>query len=835
MKRPLTVLVPALMAGIATSAAAEVCDALPAVVLCLSLVGILIALRLQKPLTAGCLIALGFFLAGILDMNVYLRHVPPDDHISRYAGPEQRTVEGTISEVSRTATGNTDATLWASRLLAGDGPAVPVRGKVRLTVRPPVALKYGDTVRFRARLHRPVNYNNPGGFDYERYLRLRGVLVRAVVADASGIVVVREGAGNPFLAKVEAFRNHIRKIVEKHTQTPVREIIQASILGSQREIPREVMERFNRTGTTHIIAISGFNVGIVALLAVFLTRLVMKTFPTLLLRFDWRPVAAVAAAILVTLYTLVAGAGISVIRATLMVLALAIAIVLGKIRDLGNTLALAALVILLAAPYDLFDVSFQLSFAAVAAILAITPRLTRMIPAWTEPPATLRERMKRKGIRSLTGFLAVTTAATLGTLPLVLFYFNRVPTVVLLSNLLVVPVLGIAAVPVCMAVIVAAPLSEALAGIFVQLAGKLVALSLILVEYLAALPHAAVFVTTPSIVEIAAYYALIACVLWLADAVYARKGKSEKAPPEVHRRRSIALPLTAAACLVAFLTADAIVIHGRNGHAGHLTMTAIDVGQGSATLLRLPRGRIVLVDGGGSYDSDFDMGKYVLAPYLWHERIGRVHTVVVTHPHPDHLGGLLYILENFNVQEVWTNGDAAPGKMGKAFEEILVRRGIVRRVISSQTPPMNLEGVAVACLSPPEMPDGEAPGSFEETNDRALVLSFTYGSVRFFLPSDTSSAIEEGLLPLGKGLRSQVLVVGHHGSRHSSSEAFLRAVRPDLAILSVGRENVFHLPHPDTLTRFEAQKIPLLRTDRHGAVTVTTDGAKITTETFLKR
>ena len=835
MKRPLFLTVFAFMAGIVLASRwGPIPFSLPLLCLAAALCLLLIFLRRQRALGALGILVLVFFLLGFLDMGLYRWQTPNAGHVVSYAGGEKITAEGVVCEEPRTSPEKTDLIVRVFKRYGNDGRDEWTHGKILLGVRPTLPLQYGDVIRFRARLRAPHNFQNPGGFDYTGYLRDRGILVRGFVAQPSDIVVLREGEGLIPLRCLASFRSYLKDLIEIRTPPPVAQIIQATVLGNQRDIPREVMAWFNTTGTSHIIAISGFNMGIVALFAAFLTRMVMTVFPSLLLRFDWRRMAAVASAILVTTYAMIAGAGVTVVRAALMVLVLVAAVLLGKRRDLENTLALAALTILVVSPYLLFDVSFQLSFAAVLALLFIAPRLSDWIRPGYGHEQSLRQRIIGKGGRMFLLFLAVTFSAVVGTLPIILFYFNRFSSVVLLANLLVVPVLGILAIPVCLCIILAALFWEPLTVLFIQIAAFLVSLSLFLVEKLASLPGASLLVATPRLWEIALYYLLLATGLWVLHHWRAhRETRRTEAPPPKRPW------MTALFSLLWILALGMVLLSGnlRPAKTEEMILTAIDVGQGASGLVRLPDGTAILIGGGGFHGQAFDVGGHVVAPYLLHEGITSLNAVVLTHAHPDHLNGLLYILEHFQVQEIWTNGELPREDNAQRFVDLATRKGIPVYSLARGAIPLERAGIKITCLHPEAPVRQNSSASivtYEDLNDHSLVLRLSYGKFHCLFPADISASVETALVAERLDLASSILFVPHHGSSRSSSEAFLDAVSPNVAVLSVGHDNAFRLPSPETLDRYDARQIKIYRTDRHGAVIIQTDGKDFSVKTYQK-
>jgi competence protein ComEC len=831
MQKPLVPLLLAMMAGIVIGNYIKI----PDILLLLSLLSALILLLIPANLKNRkglklSLLMLSFLFLGVLNINLYLNPDQGTNHIIHYAGKENMIIEGVISENPEVSPDKTEITVSATRVIRDDSD-VHVEGLVRLSVKNFMTFAYGDYVRFKVRLKAPHNFKNPGGFDYERYLRYEGISVRGFINDPSGIVVIRENQGNVLKTRLEKFRQRLKKIIRDNSLSPDGEIIQAMILGDQKEIPKDVMEKFNKTGTSHIIAISGFNIGIIAVLSMFIVQLIMKSSSYLLLRFNMNVVSAVFAIIPVVFYTFIAGMGMSVVRAAIMGVTFMIAIIMGKERDLYNTLALAAFIILVTFPYALFDISFQLSFMAVWAILFITPRLMERLP---EVDHTVKSKYLIFNINTLRNvfiFLIVSVSATLGTLPLIVYYFNRVSTIVILSNIAVVPVLGVIAIPVSTAIILAALISPDLAVLFVHLSSFLVWISVGMVDFFASLPGSSFFISTPTILEISLYYCLLIsggkCLEFRLKSRKNENGRTHSSGDYFRYRVAFIV-------LLLFFFMDALYLNTRDLFRKNLEVTAIDVGQGSSTLVQLPDGRRMLIDGGGFPEGSFDVGKYVVAPYLWHERISKIDIVVLTHPHPDHLNGLIYILSNFDVGEVWTNGERSENESYRDFLRIISEKKVNHKIVSEKTGGIIMNDILIDIMNPENPPGKQDEPSlkFQDVNDQSIVMKITYGNVSFLLPADISEPAETRLVRTGRDMRSHVLFVPHHGGFSSSTEPFIRRVQPDIVVFSCGVDNIYKLPHPDVIDRYSVIGTRVIRTDINGALSIVTDGKNTTTRVF---
>ena len=737
----------------------------------------------------------------------------PANHLTNFTGNSRIIIEGILYQAPQVFPAKTRYYVLAKKIIERERE-VPVSGKLLLTVKnPPQRLGYGDVVRFFCTVRRPRNFNNPGSFNYQRYLAFQGIFVTASPDAKHAIVKVGEDPLNPVLYRVERCRRTIREFFTDHLASPEAEIAIALITGEQSGIPQEMRDQFSITGVAHVLAISGLNIGIIALISLYLIKTLCRCSTRMMLMTNITKLAAFMTLLPVIIYCLIAGAGIAAVRATVMVIAYLFSIIIDRQDDLWNTFALAAFCILVVSPASLFDCSFQLSFVSVAAILYLNPRFSipfvKKTPGFPGLSRPWYHALALQGMAVLT----VTLSATLGTAPLVALYFNRCSPWGIPANLIVVPLTGFLVVPLglltSLLIFVATPPAVMTASIM----ELLLRLANAVVDFFSTLPGSDYRITTPTLPELFLYYAGIWLLFMSKHSRWAR----------------FCLVLVIGASLI-----DGSCWFYRNNLNPRLRITAIDVGQGDSMLLQLPKGKIMLIDGGGSYDNSFDIGGTVVAPLLWKKKIKHIDVLVLSHPHPDHLNGLISVIKLFSVGEVWTNGESIDSEAFVAFKSLLAERGIRTAIITRSHPHRCINGVMIQFLHPGMRAiDRPVPGTDERINNNSLVLRLAYRQVSILLTGDICTEDEAEIMAAFPGLRSTILKIPHHGSGTSSSKPFLELLRPRIALLSVGSGNSFRLPHPDVVKRYEDAGSRIFRTDRDGAISLETDGKRVWIKTFL--
>ncbi len=786
---------------------------------------VLIAVSLKQGRSVAFLPLVFFLILGYLSIQPWAWPRFPDNHITQYADQSVYTLTGTVADNPRTDRRRTRFILRAQTIKSNESVS-PVVGRIRISCyKSPGPLSKGDVVTLSTTIRPIRNFNNPGGFDYEQYMAYKKIWVSGY-ARAAGIQVVGNTAVRRKATHLQQLRSYISGMIDGmpfadlDRSMPVRPVMKALLIGDKDGLTPPLRDLFSRSGTSHLLAISGLHVGIVAGVSFFIFKWLFSFVPLLLWAGKVKPAAAILSIFPVAGYGLVAGMSPSTQRAVIMVAIFLMTYLAGRDHDLINTLAVAALVIVAVHPPALFSISFQLSFTAVFFIVYGFAKLMS--------PRGKRGNLWNNLLTRIGTLLMVSVFATLGTLPIVMHTFNQVSLVGVIVNVIAVPLVGFIVVPVGLISVLAAFFFPAAGMVGFTACAHAMAIAMQIIGFFSGLPLAAVKTVTPGLLEIACYYVILWGLFTLAPF-------DRGAPKKAHARKWVqAVVLTA----VVMLAADGLYwVHARF-LSKDLRVTVLDVGQGSAALLEMPGGYNVLVDGGGFSDnSAFDVGARIVAPYLWSRKIKTIDSIVLSHPNSDHLNGLTYIVEHFNVKNAWTNGETSRSQGYRIFTETLERKKVSRPQYEVLERKHSINGVDLEFLYPEkdflERRDAEP---WRNANNNSLVLKVSYGEHAILFPGDLMA---DGETAMGRlvpdALVSSVLIAPHHGSKSSSTAEFVKQVNPGIVVISAGWRNRFKFPHAQVLARYARQGSRVYRTDFDGAVRLISNGETLRVRPTLSR
>ena len=733
----------------------------------------------------------------------------------------------------------------------------PVRAGVRLTVNErvensgtgeapvsPLSLTYGTRLRIIAKLHPARNYRNPGAFDYEGYLRDNGVSVLGS-AEATDIERLRGFSGS----RIELWRTRVHaSIVAKIHQLwppPQASLMDAMVLGEESFLRNATRTEYQRSGTYHVLVVSGMNLSILAF-AIFWTLRQFRVDPA---------VAAITTVVVSFAYAFVVGVGPPVWRAAMMLATYLGARLLYRERNMMNAIGAAALGVLIADPHALFGASFQLTFLAVFIIAGIgSPILERTTLPYARGLRLLRAasydlhvapevaqfrldlrliagRLKRfigdrlsltvpaifmRVAIGLGELIFISALMQAGLALLMAYHFHRATTMGMPANLAVIPLTQVL-MPAAAAAVGLGYISTALAKPAVWISG-------LALEGIAGTVHrlGGAQVAGTSIADLRVAMPSLAMILASLAALLL-------AMQAARFRRSRLAGFASVALLFGVAVWIAFVPSRPHLRAGVMEMTTIDVGQGDSILLVTPEGRALLIDAGGLpqwMHSDFDLGEQVVSSYLWNRGIDHLDLVAITHPHADHLGGMPAVIANFHPRELWMSIDKPVGELAAIVAQ--AQKAGIQVSVKKEGDQFDYGGAHFHMLAPGR---DQITGSMRP-NDDCLVFTATFAETTALLEGDAERAAEQRVVEERPG-EAMLLKVAHHGSASGTSADLLATVHPRYAVISVGARNVYGHPRREVLERLQQARVKTYRTDEEVAISFYLDGKSATPDVAL--
>ncbi len=632
---------------------------------------------------------------------------------------------------------------------------------------------------------------NPGSGDSAQALTAEGIERVGSLADGAGLLVL-ERAGGPAAVLTRLRRRFTAQVSATLPAGEARAALLSVAVGDGSELQASERDRFLQAGLPHLLNPGGLYLALLLLCAHALLRRLWTISERLAL---WLPAGRAADILCLPLpwtWALLAGERSAAVRAAGIGTAWLVARALGRGRPSGLHLwSAAALVAFGLWPSAASDPSLWLLALLLLGLWALGPPLARRLGGADGPGALPRLR------RLAGGAVAFAVAGWVAALPYAAFQAHRLSSLSLPAQLFGLPVAAAVALS-CWAAL-------ALFALHASWAGPALWVAFGFAHCLTAL---ATWGASPKPLLVTPD---LPWSLWMAIGVLAAA-----ATAALRGFR----PGWAVAALATLILALGVPLSRLR--APGLRITFLSVGQGDSTVLELPSGGVLVVDGGGSAVGSFETGRRVVAPYLWSRGIEHLSAVTLTHPHPDHANGLPYLLDSFDVGELWSTAEPCPLPACREIERLLAERRTPRRIFSLGSRTLELDGVRIEALYPLT-----SAGYYPDLlpNDNSLVLRVKYADFTLLLPGDIEVAAEERLTADATvDLSADVLKAPHHGSDTSSGEELVRRVHPEAVVFCVGPRNRFHFPRPDVVDRWRAAGASTYRTDQDGAVTFETSG-----------
>jgi competence protein ComEC len=726
--------------------------------------------------TTTALLFLIIFLIGIFNYNLNSNPIG-ENHIANFVGDKKLIIVGTVLDKEYYPNQEKiSLKVKANQIERGDY-SIETQGLILVnTYLGDCPYEYGDVLRIKGKLDKPAGQKNFGEFDYELYLARERIFTCLNIWQEKDIEKIGEDDSSFLVSFSLSARDKIKEITKQTLPPPYNYLLIGMLLGEKAFISTDLKEVFSEAGIMHVLAVSGLHVGIIAMALLFFLSM---------LRLPEKPKLLILISILI-MYASITGFRPSVLRAAIMFILLIGGKLINRSRNLNISLFFAAFLILLSNPLILYDAGFLLSFIVTFFIINLAPILQGLfskVVVWIKNP------------------LAVSTAAWIGIFPLSAYFFTKVSMISIVSNIFIIPLTGIAVILGFVTFFVGL-ISISLASMIAGINYLILNLITLIAKSFSSLPFAFIYVAQPSVIVIILYYLMVLFIIEM----FCKKTLPQKIKKKVG--------------LIALSLISLIIIVQVFYPADNLKVNFINVGEGDCILIEAPGKTNILIDGGGTPLSDFDVGSKIVVPYLRRKGINEIDLLILTHPHIDHLEGVLPVLEELKVDAVLDSGLNCVSSEYEEFISLITKKGIPYHKAKAGDNFIFNNSLEIFLLNPLYDSDSYDESDF---NNASIVVKLFYKDADFLFTGDIEESAEKKLLVWQNILQSDILKVGHHGSSTSTTLEFLDKVNPSIAVITVGKNNFGH-PSQKVIERLEDRNIKIYRTDKDGTIIIRTNG-----------
>tara|TARA_R110002124_G_scaffold208776_3_gene375107 strand:- start:15601 stop:17778 length:2178 start_codon:yes stop_codon:yes gene_type:complete len=688
---------------------------------------------------------------------------------------EEVRLSGQIVSISKNSTGKTRLDLETDEIEL-DGVLSSEEFKARILWDIDELIELGDIIEIQGTIIPISEPRNPGTFNYKKFLASRNIFTQ-VRADS----IMSVTSDQTFFSWI-SIRKKALRLVDTNFDETTAPIAKALLLGHKNELEEDAKKAFARAGLSHIMAVSGLHVG-----------LVIAPF-WLIIPFFWTKkhgsIMGLAILVFVLLfYAGLTGFSVSVLRASVMAILLTYGKLFSKSSNSINLMGVAALIILVFDPSQLFEIGFQLSFSAVLIILLVLPVIQNSIPYWI--------RIKWYGTPIMV--IIISLVVQFGLYPLQAYYFGEVSIISPLANAIFVPFLGIF-VPLSLLGLIIGALFPSFG--FIINYPTLLFLEILndFVQFSSAFSWAWIEVTKPS------------SWMFLFWGFFVLMIGSWRNPALKWKLMSASLSVLLLIQIITFVSIF---------EKDTMKVIVFDVGQGDASLIQTPGGKNILIDA-GIWSPSSNSGKQILLPFFKENNITKLDAIFLSHPHADHIGGIIDLINGIEIDVIYNSGYEYASKLYQNYIEQTAKKNIPVVSLHAGNEIMLDEHILILALGP------EGAEFNDDPNQHSLVLNIIYGENEFLFTGDAGEDQERRLIEnYGELLDTDFLKVGHHGSRTSSELFFLNQVTPEIAVVSVANSNRFRHPHQEAILRLESTNAEIYFTGRDKALVFESDGKTI--------